>query len=121
MAAEGLTLDDSGIQVRLSGTRYTRTDFVTQVGALRAAPAPQARFRTASSLGPAGTTVWLRECMSAIGAAGAQVVRADVAFYEGRPAVIIMATTSGRPVAYVVMPRCSHADPAVLRPQTPLP
>lgn len=122
LEAEGLTLDDSGIQVRLSGTRYTRAGFVTQAGALRSAPAPQARLRTASNLGPVGTTVWLRECMSAIGAAaGTQVTRADVAFYEGRPAVIIVATTSGRPVAYVVVPQCSHADPSVLRPQTPLP
>jgi len=121
VTAQGLTLEDSGIQVRLSGTRYTRTDFVTQAGALRTAPAPQARLRTASSLGPVGTTVWLRECMSAIGAGGTQVVRADVAFYEGHRAVIIVATTGGRPVAYVVVPRCSHADPAVLRPQTPLP
>jgi len=119
--AEGLTLDDSGIQVRLSGTRYTRTDFVPQATALRTAAAPQSRLQTASRLGPAGTTAWLRECMSAIGAAGTQVIRADVAFYEGHPAVIIVATTSGRPVAYVVVPQCSHADPALLRPQTPLP
>jgi hypothetical protein len=119
--AEGLTLDDSTVQVRLSGTRYTRAEFVTQAGALRSVPAPQAQLRAASSLGPAGTTAWLRECMTAIGAAGTQVVRADVAFYEGQPAVIIVATTNGTPLAYVVVPQCSHTDPTVLRPATPLP
>jgi hypothetical protein len=120
-ASKGLTLDDSEIQVRLSGTRYTKTDFVTQAGALHSAAAPQARLAAASSLGPVGTTVWLRECMNAIGAAGTQVIRADVAFYEGHPAVIIVASAGGRPVAFVVAPQCSHADPAVLRQQTPLP
>jgi hypothetical protein len=44
-----------------------------------------------------------------------------VAFYEGQPAVIIVTTTNGIPMAYAVGRRCSHADAAVLRPATALP
>ena len=49
------------------------------------------------------------------------MVRADVGLYDGRPAVIIVTTTNGILMAYVVGPQCSQADAAVLRPATPLP
>jgi len=68
-----------------------------------------------------GTTPGLTECLTAIGAQGAQVVRADVALYEGRPAVIIVATTNGLPVAYAVGRQCSAAAAEVLHAATPLP
>ena len=71
--------------------------------------------------GPAATTPGLIDCLNAIGAGRAQMVRADLAFYEGRPAVIIVATTNGARTAYAVGRQCSHTDAAVLRPATPLP
>ena len=74
-----------------------------------------------SGVGPVGTAVGLTDCLRAIGANGAELVRADLAFYEGAPAVIIVATTNGIPTAYAVGRQCSLADPAVLRPATPLP
>jgi hypothetical protein len=58
--------------------------------------------------------------MSTIGAAEIRLVEADVAFYEGQPAVIIVGLANGALTAYVVAPRCSHADPAILRPATRL-
>ena len=107
------------ILIGQSGTRYTQADFVTQAQSLRrAAPRPMSGT---SAPGPAGTTDGLTECLSAIGATGAQVVHADVAVYQGRAAVIIVTTTNGVPMAYAVGPRCSRADAAVLRPATPLP
>jgi len=48
------------------------------------------------------------------------MVRADIAFYEGAPAVIIVATTDGIPMAYAVGRECSLADAALLRPATSL-
>jgi hypothetical protein len=112
----------SAVQISQSGTRYTRADFVAQAESLRSAtlgpiqPAPA----ESPSPGPAGTAGGLRECLSSIGAAGAQVVHADVAFYEGQPAVIIVATTNGIPMAYAVGRQCSRTDAAILRPATRL-
>ena len=94
---------------------------MTQAETLRRAPRFQPTAAKSSSVGPAGTTAGLTECLNAIGATGAQVVRADVAFYEGQPAVIIVATTNGIPMAYAVGRQCSRTDAAVLRPATPLP
>jgi hypothetical protein len=107
------------VQIGLSGTRYTQADFVNQAQALRRAPFQP----TAASpiVGPAGTTPGLTECLNAIAAPAAQAIRADVAFYEGQPAVVIVATTNSVAVAYVVGRQCSHTDAAVLRSATPLP
>jgi hypothetical protein len=107
------------VQIGLSGTRYTQADFVTQARTLRRTPLQQMATAT-SGVGPAGTARGLMECLNAIGVTGAQVVRADVAFYEGRPAVIIVTTTNGVPMAYAVGRQCSPADAAILRPATPL-
>jgi hypothetical protein len=109
----------SEMQIGQSGTRYTQADFVTQAQMLRREPPRTAAIT--STVGPAGTSRGLVECLSAIGVSGAEVLRADVASYQGQPAVIIITTTNGLAMAYVVGPRCSHADPAVLRPATPLP
>jgi hypothetical protein len=119
----GRATTPSLVEIGQSGTRYTQADFVTQAETLRHSTLGPIQPQTAQSpsVGPAGTTVGLRECLSAIGAAGAQVVRADVAFYEGQPAMIIVATSNGVPMAYAVGRQCSGTDAAVLRPATPLP
>jgi hypothetical protein len=111
------------VQISLSSTRYTEAGFVSQAEALRrSAAAPvQTPPLESSGIGPAGTEPGLRECLIALGAGSAQVVRADVALYEGRPAVIIVAVTNGLPRAYAVGRQCSRADAAVLRPGVPLP
>jgi hypothetical protein len=110
------------VQIGLSATRYTEADFVVQAETLRhSTVAPIQPPAESSGLGPAGTGPGLRECLIAIGAGGAQVVRADVAFYEGQPAVIIVAVNNGVPSAYAVGRACSRTDAAVLRAATPLP
>lgn len=114
------------IQIRRSETHYTKVDFTAQAQTLRGAvigPEPSATpyspaFARAARL---GTAVGLTDCLRAIGADRAQTVRADIAFYEGEPAVIIVATTAGIPMAYAVDPGCSSADAAVLLPATSLP
>ena len=110
----------SALQIRQSGTRYTKADFLGQAVSLHQAAVTGALFQSAANVGPASTTDWLRECMSAIGASEIQLVEADIAFYEGRPAVIIVGVAHGAPLAYVVAPQCSHTDPAILRPATSL-
>ncbi len=118
-AVAGAATTPSEMQIGQSGTRYTQSDFVTQAQILRMEPPRTAAIT--STVGPAGTSRGLAECLSAIGVSGAEVLRADVASYQGQPAVIIITITNGVPLAYAVGPRCSHADPAVLRPATPLP
>jgi len=121
-ATAGSAATASPVQIRLSETRYTRAGFEAQAETLRHSTLDPIQPRTSesSSVGSAGTAPGLRECLSVIGAAGAQVVLADVAFYEGQPAVIIVATTNDKPMAYAVGRQCSYAEPAVLRPATPL-
>ena len=121
-AAAGSAATAALMQIRLSGARYTRAGFAAQAQSFRRSPvAPiQPAQPKSSSVGPAGTAPGLRECLGVIGAAGAQEVRADVAFYEGQPAVIIVATMNGKPMAYAVGRECSHAQPAVLHQATPL-
>jgi hypothetical protein len=120
----GAATTPTTVHIVLSRTRYTQAGFLVQAQTLSSSAAgaarPQAEQKSAA-LGPIGTVLGLKECLDAIGASGAQVVRADVAFYEGQPAVIIVATTNGRPVAYAVGRRCSGTDAALLRPATPLP
>jgi len=111
------------IQIRQSATRYTSVDFVTQARILRGATFDpgQPLAEESSDAGPATTTAGLKDCLSSLGAGGAQLVRADVAFYQGQPAVIIVATTNGIPKAYAVGRQCSPAGAAVLRSATLLP
>jgi hypothetical protein len=119
-ALAGRATAPSLVQIVQSGNRYTKADFVSQAQALRLAVfRPQAAV--SPGVGPAGTTPGLADCLDAIGAAGAQVIRADVAFYEGQPAVVVVATANGFAIAYVVGRQCSRTDAAVLRSATPLP
>ena len=117
------------IEIRQSETRYTRAEFATQARTLRSAaygssqaygPNQPMAVET-PGIGRIGTAVGLTDCLRAIGAGGAQMVRADLAFYEGVPAVIIVTTTDGIPTAYAMGRECSKADAAVLRSATPLP
>jgi hypothetical protein len=110
------------IQVRASQTRYTRVGFVTQASTLHgAAFSPLPAMADQSSDTPAATAAGVTQCLSAIGVTGAQTVQADVAFYDGQPALILVATTDGTPMAYAVGRQCSRTGTAVLRPATPLP
>jgi len=122
-AAAGSASTPPLIQIRLSETRYTRADFATQARAMGSLALESNQSMTAEPqrLGGVGTAAGLTECLRAIGASGSQMVRADIAFYEGAPAVIIVATTNGIPTAYAVGRECSLAHAAVLRPATILP
>jgi len=119
------------IQIRESTTLYTRAGFATQARTLRnaafgptQAPAlagpTQATATASGGLEGVGTTAGLTACLHAVGVGGAQVVRADLAFYEGAPAVIIVATTDGIPTAYAVRRDCSPKDAGILHPAVAL-
>jgi len=84
-AAAGSASAPASIQIRLSDVRYTQADFVTQARALRGATFDpiQPLAPTSARVGSIGTAGGLTGCLSAIGAGGAQLVRADLAFYRG--------------------------------------
>jgi len=113
----------ASIQIRVSSVRYSQETFVAQARALRDVlfDSPQPMTADSSTLGPNGSVDGLIDCLSALGTGGAQMVRADLAFYEGQPAVIIVATRDGIPTAYVVGRECSRTHTDVLRPATTLP
>jgi hypothetical protein len=126
MAAPKGAYAPASVQIRFSETRYTGADFVTQSKVLRTLPGTAFKAKrlaagAAAAVEPVGTPAGLTACLSAIGAGDAQMVRADIAFYEGQPAVIIVATTNGIPTAYAVGRRCTVTDSTVLRPGTSLP
>jgi len=110
------------IQIRVSATQYTKADFTAQARTLSSAvfgaSAPKAAEPLAA--GRMDTEAGLSDCLRAVGVT-AKTVRADLAFYEGAPAVIIVATTKDGPIAYAVARQCSLAGAAVLHPATPLP
>jgi hypothetical protein len=111
------------IQIRVSGTRYTKANFANQARTLSSVVFGTSAPKAAESLaaGRMDTEAGLSDCLRAVGVIDAKMVRADLAFYEGAPAVIIVATTNDGPMAYAVGRECSLAGAAVLHPATPLP
>jgi hypothetical protein len=111
------------IQIRVSGTKYTKAGFATQAKTLSRAEFGPSQLKEATSpgAGPMDTEAGLTDCLRAVGVMDAKMVRADLAFYEEVPAVIIVATTNGVPTAYALGRGCSLASAPVLHPATPLP
>lgn len=110
------------VQIRTSDTRYTAAGFVTQAGRLRDATFAQGQATAGASRldDGVGTSAGLAGCLGALGLTGAQAVRADLALYDGRPALVIVATTGGIATAYAVRRECAPGDAALLHPATPL-
>ncbi|MEP7369774.1 MAG: hypothetical protein ABI662_08975 [Dermatophilaceae bacterium] len=119
-AVPGVASAPALIQIRTSGTRYKSADFAAQARGLDSAAFSQPE--AAKSLGGrVETSAGLTACLQAVGVVDATTVWADVAFYEGQPAVIIVARTSKGQIAYALGRECSLTDAAVLHPATPLP
>ncbi|HZW45239.1 MAG TPA: hypothetical protein VFF32_12780 [Dermatophilaceae bacterium] len=114
-AVAGGGVTPASIRIRVSSVRYTQAAFVTQARNLHdvAFDSPQP-MADSSAAGRIGTASGLTDCLGAIGADRAQMVQADLAFYEGQPAAIIVATTDGVQTAYAVGRGCSQADASLL-------
>jgi len=123
-AGPGAPSTPPAVQIRLSDTRYTQAGFAKQAGTLNTTfarlPASE-RDQSFAAEGKVGTAAGLTGCLTAIGAGDAQMVRADLAFYEGRAAAIIVATKGGIQMAYAVARDCSKANAALLHAATQLP
>lgn len=77
------------------------------------APAPTAPAGTATAL-PIATPAGLVACLKTLGEDDADRVAADIATFNGAPAVIIVTIKNGLKQVYAVDPSCNHGDPMIL-------
>lgn len=116
----------AGVTIYASGAAYTASGFSQQAATFAAAqlapvapPAPKA-----SSLGPAADPAGLAPCLAALHLDRTALVRADLATFEGRSAVVIVATSASVPTtrrAYAVDRGCTSGTVQVLAGPVELP
>lgn len=110
------------VVIQRSATRYSEAEWLTQAARLSSSRTRgTAPLAEAPSLGSVGTRAGLSDCLAALGESGFTAVTADLAYYEGRPAAIIVAWHPSGRTAYAVQRTCSRADAGVLHGATQLP
>ncbi|MFM6848001.1 MAG: hypothetical protein ACKOVB_02735 [Terrabacter sp.] len=119
---------NDGLHTQLSTTAYDRGNLATKARALLDRPGQPLRDLAAESpsIGPIGTAIGLEACLEAVGALDAanptpDAVSADLATFEGRPAVVVVVTRGGASTAWAVERSCSTGTPGVLKGATPVP
>jgi hypothetical protein len=129
-AAAASGSEDAQGRLRSSGIRYTRTGFVAQARSLALASGLDGALedRTGATTSPKSSTfagaktfTVPQACLRAIGADRAQVVWADESTYEGKPAMVIVASTNGKTLAYAVKPQCGPTGAFLLHPAVAIP
>lgn len=117
-----------GLHIQLSSTAYDAANLAAEARRLLDAPGQPIRDLAAEapSIGPIATPIGLESCLEAIGALDAsspapEAVSADVATYDGRPAVVVVVTRSGASTAWAVERSCTTGSPGVLKDATPVP
>lgn len=68
----------------------------------------------ASPVGPVGTPLGLAECVATLGEADADAVYADVATFQGAPAVVVVVVQGDFKQVFAVQRSCSKGDPGLL-------
>lgn len=103
-------------RIYASGTAYTRAAFPQQVRAFLAHPGtPLAPLAAESpAIGPAGTPTGLAPCLAMLRLDPAAQVSADVAGFDGQPAVVVVVHTVTAQIAYAVDRRCTTGTGGVL-------
>lgn len=117
-----------GLHIQLSRTAYDEANLAAEARQLLDNPGQPIRDLAAEapSIGPIATPIGLESCLEAIGALDAsspapEAVSADLATYDGRPAVVVVVTRSGASTAWAVERSCSTGSPGVLKDATPVP
>jgi hypothetical protein len=111
------------MHIQMSSTRYTRGSFAAQAGALATSgPAHPVQPLTGESpgIGPIATPTGLASCLRALGVGRVDDVTADLSFYEGTPAVVIVTVSGSARTAYAVKRSCSTGNQALLHPGVPV-
>jgi hypothetical protein len=110
------------VTVRMTGTAYTSAGLASQARALLASSAPQlqASGLATPAAGSAGASTGVRACADALGIAPEEPITADVADFDGQPAVVLVVGHAAAPTAYVVSSTCSAAPPDLLAGPVPV-
>ena len=110
------------MHIQMSSTRYTAADFAAQAGALASTPGQgvQPLIAESPSVGPIATPTGLASCLRALGIGRVDEVTADLGFYDGAPAAVIVTVTGSTRTAYAVGRACSTGNQAVLHPGVPV-
>jgi hypothetical protein len=116
---EGVTAMPT-MHIQMSSTRYTAAGFAAQAGALASTPGQRAQPLTSESAGPIATPTGLAGCLRALGVGPVDEVTADLGFYEGVPAAVIVTVTGSTRTAYAVGRSCSTGNQAVLHAGVPV-
>ncbi len=107
------------VQIQTSTRSYTSADLTAQAQSLLDPTVPAAT-PVGSGLGPIGTPEGLAACVATLGEDDADSITADLAVFDGQPAVIIVAVKDGLKQVYVVARDCGKGDPGILQEGTPL-
>lgn len=118
----------SGLHIQLSTTAYTAANLAGRARELLDRPGEPIRDLAAESpaIGPIATPIGLEACLEEIGALSAadpapDGVSADLATFDGRPAVVVVVTRAGASTAWAVERSCTTGAPGLLRDATPVP
>lgn len=116
--------------IQLSTTDYRSGDLGTRARDLIDRPGLPITTTAAESptVGPIATPTGLAGCLEALGAVGgaasgtgADAVSADVATFEGTPAVVVVVTRDGASTAWAARRSCAPGAPGILAGPTPVP
>ncbi len=100
---------------------YTTDSLTVQAQELLATTDPTSPASTDSGdLGRIGTPEGLASCLASLGESDATRVTADLARFDGQPALIIVVEGHGSPRVYVVDQRCGEGTTEFLREPVPL-
>ena len=104
------------VSIHHSARAYTSGAFDTQAAALLASPGDQAAPYSAEapSIGPIGTDIGLRSCLSALTTESWTTATADLGTFDGQPAAVVVLATGAGHTAYAVQRSCSTGHPALL-------
>ena len=111
------------MHIQMSSARYTRGSFAAQAGALAtsgAAHPVHPLTGESPGIGPIATPTGLASCLRALGVGPVDDVTADLSFYEGTPAVVIVTVSGSTRTAYAVKRSCSTGNQALLHPGVPV-
>jgi hypothetical protein len=118
----------TGLHIQLSTTAYSAGSLAAQARALLDHPGQPIRDLAAESpgIGPIASPMGLEACRGVIGGIdGAnpapEAVSADLATFDGRPAVVVVVTRSGASTAWAVERSCTTGAPGLLKDATPVP
>jgi hypothetical protein len=126
-ASSGPPATTPGVHIQLSTTAYSPGNLAAQARALLDHPGQPIGDLAAESpaIGPIATPTGLESCLRAIGArdsadSAPEAVSADLATFDGHPAVVVVVTRAGVSTAWAVERSCTTGAPGVLEGPTPV-